>query len=97
MLGWVHDRGATFPPVGPPSPVVKRPFISQVPLAYRRLNPNLKPWAKEVMKKDNDEIDHGKILQARHPACPGHSQYLPAATLLVLRREASRDDQAGRH
>ena len=93
MLGWVHDGGATFPPVaGSPSPVVqdpKQPFISQG--ASWRIgdlsNPNLKPWVKEVMKKDNDEINHGKIaFQARSSCLPSGipNMFLPANTLLVL-------------
>src|SRR2546421_12844510 len=59
-VGWVHAGAATFPPVqGSASPVVQdpgHPFISQG--ASWRIgdlsNPNLKPWVKEAMKKDND-------------------------------------------
>ena len=75
--GWVHELGATFLPVeGSPSPVLQdsgHPFISQG--ASWRIgdlsNPNLKPWVKAAMKKDNDEIDRGKIaFQARSSCLP---------------------------
>ena len=73
--GWVHDGGATFPPVkGLPSPVVQdpaHPFISQA--ASWRIgdlsNPNLKDWVKQVMKKDNDEIHAGKIAFQPRSSC----------------------------
>src|SRR5882672_933524 len=91
--GWVHSVGSTFPPVpGSASPVVQDPghlFISQG--ASWRIgdlsNPNLKPWVKEVMKKDNDEIDRGKIaFQARSSCLPSGipNMFLPANALLVL-------------
>jgi hypothetical protein len=91
--GWVHDGGATFPPVeGAPSPVVQdpgHPFISQG--ASWRIgdlsNPNLKPWVKEVMKKDNDEIDRGKIaFQARSSCVPSGipNMFLPGNGLHII-------------
>jgi len=91
--GWVHGAGATFPPIaGGPSPVVQDPaypFISQG--ATWRLgdvsNPNLKQWAKDIMKKDNDEIRHGKIeFQARSSCLPSGvpNMFLPGNALLVL-------------
>jgi hypothetical protein len=93
-VGWVHEAAATFPPVqgSPTSPVVQdpgHPFISQGQ-SWRigdLSNPNLKPWVKEVMKKDNDEIDHGKIaFQARSSCLPSGipNILLPANTLLIL-------------
>src|SRR5258707_10303440 len=92
-VGWVHSVGATFLPVeGSASPVVqdpKHPFISQGQ-SWRigdLSNPNLKPWVKEVMKKDNDEIDHGKIaFQARSSCLPSGipNLYLPGNPLLIL-------------
>jgi hypothetical protein len=92
-MGWVHDGGATFPPVeGSPSPVVQdpgHPFISQA--ASWRIgdlsNPNLKDWVKEVMKKDNDEIDRGKIaFQARSSCVPSGipNMFLPGNGLHIL-------------
>ena len=91
--GWVHDGGATFPPVaGSASPIVQdpaHPFISQG--ASWRLgdlsNPNLKQWAKDVMKKDNDEILEGKIaFQARSSCLPSGTpnMFLPGNPLLVI-------------
>ncbi len=32
-------------------------------------NPNLKPWAKEIMKKDNDEVLAGKIPFSARASC----------------------------
>jgi hypothetical protein len=32
-------------------------------------NPNLKPWAKDVMKKDNDEVLRGKIAYTPGSSC----------------------------
>ena len=93
MVGWVHELGATFPPVmGSPSPVVqdpKHPFISQNQ-SWRigdLSNPNLKQWAKDAMKKDNDEIERGKLaFQARASCVPSGvpNIFLPGNTLLIL-------------
>jgi len=93
MLGWVHDGGAVFPPVqGSPSPVVQdpgHPFISNGQ-SWRigdLSNPNLKPWVKEAMKKDNDEIDNGKIaFQARSSCLPSGipNIFLPGNPLFIL-------------
>ncbi len=92
-VGWVHSVAATFLPVqGSPSPVVQdpgHPFISQG-TSWRigdLSNPNLKPWVKELMKKDNDEIDHGKIaFQARSSCLPSGipNMFLPANPLVIL-------------
>ena len=43
-------------------------------------NPNVKPWAKEVMKKDNEEVIHGKIAYTARSSCdpagvPGYDQF----------------------
>ena len=91
--GWVHGNGATFMPVqGSPSVVVQdpaHPFISQA--ATWRLgdisNPNLKPWVKEVMKKDNEEILKGKIaFQARSSCVPSGipNMFLPGNALHIV-------------
>jgi hypothetical protein len=89
--GWVHNLNATFPPVaGSPSPVVQDPGHPFKGAAWRigdLSNPNLKPWVKDVMKKDNDEIDHGKIaFQARSSCLPSGipSMFLPGNPLLVI-------------
>jgi len=91
--GWVHDGGATFPPVkGSPSPVVQdpaHPFVSQA--ASWRIgdlsNPNLKDWVKQVMKKDNDEVHAGKIaFQARSSCVPSGvpNIFLPGNGLQIV-------------
>ena len=66
--GWVHARGAGFRTVPGSAPMVSQdpghPFTPGRGTAYRigdTSNPNLKQWAKDVMKKDADEIDHGKV------------------------------------
>jgi hypothetical protein len=92
-VGWVHPLGATFPPVpGSPSPVVQdpgHPFISNGQ-SWRIgdvSNPNLKDWVKAAMKKDNDEIDHGKIaFQARSSCVPSGipNIFLPGNALIIL-------------
>jgi hypothetical protein len=93
MLGWVHAGGAVFPPVqGSPSAVVQdpgHPFVSNGQ-SWRigdLSNPNLKQWAKDVMKKDADEIDHGKIaFQARSSCLPSGipNMFLPGNALYIL-------------
>ena len=89
--GWVHSGNATFPPVeGSPSPVVQDPGHPFRGAAWRigdLTNPNLKQWAKDAMKKDNDEIDHGKIaFQARSSCVPSGipNMFLPGNPLLVV-------------
>jgi hypothetical protein len=90
-VGWVHTLNATFPPVqGSPSPVVQDPGHPFKGASWRigdLTNPNLKPWVKEVMKKDNDEIDHGKIaFQARSSCLPSGipNMFLPGNPLMIL-------------
>ena len=58
--GWTHPFGGEFPPVqGSAIPVRQdpgHPFVNPVE-SFRFgdiSNPNLKQWAKDVMKKDND-------------------------------------------
>ncbi len=65
--GWTHPFGGAFPAVqGSALPVRQdpsHPFVNPV-VSFRfgdLSNPNLKQWAKDVMKKDNDEIGAGKI------------------------------------
>jgi hypothetical protein len=72
--GWVHPRGAGFQPVqGSPSPVRQdpgHPFVGGQSYRIGDLtNPNLKQWVKELMKKDTDEIDAGKIAFQATSSC----------------------------
>ena len=81
QVGWVAV-GDLMPVAGKPSPVRQDPAHRYVPNnvggqpTYRMgdlSNPNLKPWVKGRMKKDNDEVLAGKIgytarLAARRPA-----------------------------
>ena len=71
--GWVHPRGTGFQSVpGSPSPVRQDPGHAYTPgrgTAYRigdLSNPNLKPWVKELMKKDTDEIEFLRLEIFRH-------------------------------
>src|SRR5687768_2012243 len=64
--GWIHGRGTGFRPVpGSPAPLRQDPSIPFRGGSDYRIadltNPNLKPWVKEAMKKDNDEVLAGKI------------------------------------
>ena len=74
--GWQHPCGGEFPPVaGSATPVRQdpsQPFVT--PQQSWRIgdltNPNLKQWAKDVMKKDNDDIlYHGKIQFTANSSC----------------------------
>jgi hypothetical protein len=73
--GWAHPFGGAFPAVeGSPLPVSqdpRHPFVSpQRSFRFGDLsNPNLRPWAKEAMKKDNDEVDAGKIQFTANSSC----------------------------
>ena len=89
--GWVHVLNATFPPVqGSPSPVVQDPGHPFIGASWRigdLTNPNLKPWVREAMKKDNDEIARGKIaFQARSSCLPSGipNMFLPGNPLVIL-------------
>ncbi len=89
--GWVHALNYTFPPVqGSPSPVVQdsgHPFGADNWRIGDLSNPNLKPWVKAAMQKDNDEIDHGKIaFQARSSCLPSGipNMFLPGNPLLIV-------------
>jgi hypothetical protein len=82
QAAWVHPPGGIFPGMpGSPPPLRQDPAHAfaannsgQQP-TYRMAdvsNPNLKPWVKEAMKKDNDEILGGKIaFSARSSCLPG--------------------------
>jgi len=102
--GWTHPFGGTFPPVaGSPPPVSQdpsHPYINPV-VSFKFgdiSNPNLKPWAKEVMKKDNEEITRGKIAFTANSSCrpsgvpafmlmPGPFYILQAPTKVIMIEE----------
>jgi hypothetical protein len=80
---WLGGNGVNFIAVpGSPSPVTNNPAYPHISngVATRTgrsptyrisdlTNPNLKPWAKEVMKKDNDEVLAGKIGYTPGSSC----------------------------
>src|SRR5438874_5631375 len=92
-LGWVglNGNGPFFEPVPGrvPAPVTQDPKYPFVPNGvggqptYRiadLTHPNLKPWVKERMKKDNDEVLAGKIAFTPRSSCmpagvPGYIGY----------------------
>src|SRR5258705_2064534 len=81
--GWQHPFGGEFSALqGSASPVMDDPAhphfsnemarINRVQPTYRigdLSNANLKQWAKDVMKKDNDEVLKGKIAYTPGQAC----------------------------
>src|SRR5437588_2398395 len=74
--GWVHPRGTGFQAVrGAAPPMRQDPGHAYTPgrgTAYRigdLSNPNLKPWARELMAKDTKEIDAGKIAFQSSSSC----------------------------
>jgi hypothetical protein len=82
QAAWLHAPGGEFPAVeGSPLPLRQdpaHPFVgnnSGGQPTYRLgdvSNPNLKPWVKDVMAKDNAEILKGKIaFSARSSCLPG--------------------------
>jgi len=88
-VGWQTGNGGEYAAVpGSPSPVRNDPAHPFVPNGtgkqptYRigdLTNPNLKAWAKEVMKKDNDEVLAGKIAYTPYSSC--HPAGVPAIDL----------------
>jgi len=77
-VGWI-GMGEFRPVPGKVPPVTNDPKYPYVPNnnqgrqpTYRIAdlsNPNLKPWVKEVMKKDNDEVLAGKIAFTPSQSC----------------------------
>ena len=74
--------GAFLPVPGSPNPVGQDPAYRYIPNGTpgqqptQRIsdigNPNLKQWAKDIMKKDNDEVLAGKFAFTARSACqPG--------------------------
>jgi hypothetical protein len=77
--GWTHPFGGEFPAVqGSAIPIRNDPAHPHVPNGtgaqptYRigdLSNPNLRQWAKDIMKKDNDEVIAGKIAYSPGQSC----------------------------
>ena len=69
--------GELFPVPGSPKPVTQDSRYHYTPngpgqASYRiadLTNPNLKPWVKDAMKKDNDEVLAGKIGYTPRSSC----------------------------
>jgi hypothetical protein len=91
-VGWLGDRGggpAFEPVVGRVPPLSQDPRYPFVPNGAGRqptyriadlTNPNLKPWVKAQMKRDNDEVLAGKIAFTARSSCthagvPGYMTY----------------------
>ena len=78
-IAWAGEVGRDFAAVpGSPSPLRQDPAHPFVPNGtgkqptYRVAdlsNPNLKPWVKDIMKKDNDEVLAGKIAFTPRQSC----------------------------
>ena len=71
---WEHDFGVVFPPVPGEVPPTwqdpSRPFVRARTWHIPDLsNPNIKPWAKEVMRKDVEELDKGKLQFNASASC----------------------------
>jgi len=91
-VAWQTGNGGEFQPIeGSPRPVTNdpaHPYISNAIAArtggqpnYRigdLANPNLKQWAKDIMKKDNDEVLAGKIGYTPGTSC------MPAGTPALM-------------
>jgi hypothetical protein len=83
QTAWVGiGIGALLPVAGSPKPVAQDPRYPYIPNGTpgkqptQRIsdigNPNLMQWAKDVMKKDNDEVLAGKFAFTARSACqPG--------------------------
>ena len=99
QTGWVGiGIGALLPVPGSLVPVGQDPAHRYVPNGTpgqqptQRIsdigNPNLKQWAKDVMKKDNDEVLAGKFAFTARSSCiaagvPGHLVLLGGALFIV--------------
>ncbi len=105
--GWVPDRptGDDFiPPARGAGPVVSDPARPYVPNGGGRqptyrvadlTNPILKPWAKEQMKKANDEVLAGKVPYITRERCwpagvPGFAVYTRGGQPLFFLQTATK-------
>jgi len=79
QTAWNGIGGGEWVPVpGSPRPVTQDPRYKYVPNGTGAqptfrigdvTNPNLKQWAKDVMKKDNDEVLAGKVAFTARSSC----------------------------
>jgi hypothetical protein len=99
QTAWVGiGIGALLPVPGSPTPTMQDPAYRYVPNGTpgqqptQRIsdigNPNLKQWAKDVMKKDNDEVLAGKFAFTARSACqpggvPGFDVLLGGALFIL--------------
>ena len=99
QTAWVGiGIGALLPVPGSPKPVAQDPAYPYVPNGTpgkqptQRVsdisNPNLKQWAKDIMKKDNDEVLAGKFAFTARSACqpggvPGFDVLLGGALFIL--------------
>src|SRR5436190_403452 len=115
QAGWLAFLNDFIAPASGPKPTTydpKYPFVQnnsgQQP-TFRIAdisNPNLKPWAKESMKKANDEVFAGKVALTAHSSCrpasvPGSMLYVQNPACFVhaptpLRTILSGDQQVRR-
>ena len=87
--GWQAGNGGDYAAVpGSPMPIREDPRYPYVPNNTGKqptfrigdiANPNLKQWARDAMKKDNDEVLAGKIAYTPYSTC--HPAGVPAADL----------------
>jgi hypothetical protein len=99
QTAWVGiGIGAFLPVEGSPKPVGQDPAYPYIPNGTpgkqptQRIsdigNPNLKQWAKDVMKKDNDEVLAGKFAFTSRSSCqpggvPGFDVILGGALFII--------------
>jgi hypothetical protein len=100
--GWVGiGIGALLPVPGSPKPIGQDPAYRYISNDESRItkeqptqrigdisNPNLKQWAKDIMKKDNDEVLAGKFAYTARSACkaagvPGFDVLLGGALYIL--------------
>jgi hypothetical protein len=100
--GWVGiGIGALLPVAGSPKPIGQDPAHRYVSNDESRItgeqptqrisdisNPNLRQWAKDIMKKDNDEVLAGKFAYTARSACkaagvPGFDVLLGGALYIL--------------
>ena len=82
--GWTHPFGGSFPSVqGSALPVQQDPghhYVNTVESFHipDLANPNVKQWAKDIMRKDTEEIDAGKMQWSANSSC------VPAGTPMFV-------------